>query len=111
MDDFARSTDSKPSVTDIVPVVQPMYLWLLKKNKGPKSDKEREWSWDTDCNHGIVVRAHDEKHARRIASEHLNGDEQRYSKRKAWLLKKYSTCERILEDGPSGIILIDFNAG
>lgn len=89
-----------------------MALYLLKavattciRAEWPKG----QWIPSYDENHGLVVRAASEPHARRIAMEHsaASGDEHEA----VWLDAKQTTCEAINEDGEPSVILVDFLAG
>lgn len=75
-------------------------LWHLY----PVNANDERWGWD--CNHGFVIRAPDEKTARKIAAEHL-GDEGEDS----WLSPTFSRCEELKAEGRTTTILCDFNAG
>ena len=74
-----------------------MKLWVLGLAEG-------EGGWD--CAYGFVVRAKDEAHARKLASEQA-GDEGA----DAWLLPSRSTCEELTTRGEQEVILRSFVAG
>lgn len=76
-----------------------MKIWLLKRvenNRAPVYD----------CNDGFVIRATSEGEAREIAAAQ-RGDEGAA----VWRTAEGSSCEELVADGDSGIILRDFHAG
>lgn len=74
-----------------------MRLWLLKR----RLDRP-----EYDAADGFVIRAEDEFHARAWAAANA-GDEKPIT----WTESALSTCDPLEQDGKSGVILIDFNAG
>jgi hypothetical protein len=59
-----------------------------------------------DANNGFVIRAETEQHAREIASQQ-RGDEGSST----WLDPRRSSCRELTADGPTEVIIRDFNAG
>lgn len=75
-----------------------MRLWLLDRavpNGAPLYD----------CAHGFVIRAEDEIAARRLA-DGFAGDEG-----PRWTDPTFARCAEVTMDGPTAMILRDFNAG
>jgi hypothetical protein len=74
-----------------------MRLWLLKRRYAIPV---------YDCNDGFVIRAGSEVTARFWASQKAADEGPN-----TWIDTTHSTCEPLEQDGESGVILIDFNAG
>jgi len=71
-------------------------LWILRRKKDrPQYDV---------CD-GFVIRAATEQQARALA-DWKHGDEGQI-----WMLPEEAFCEELTTDGPSMILLVDFNAG
>ena len=87
-----------------------MKLWKLTPNGGDKA--EGAWSPWYDKAFGFVVRAEDENEARVIADSNAGAENETWGTDKVhpWLDPRQSTCEELLPDGPSGLILQDFHA-
>ncbi len=93
-----------------------MNLWLLRP---ADRDNPMDDPWDPWFNKafGFVVRAETEEDARRFADCDA-GEENRGTflgkkiteTNAPWLDPKYSTCERLLDDGEAGIIIKDFSS-
>lgn len=81
-----------------------MRLWILKPIEVDKNGNPWEGSYDVAC--GFVVRAYSEEDARSISSRN-RGDEGN----DAWLDSERTSCNQLLENGMSGLILQDFKAG
>ena len=78
-----------------------MKLWLMKPVDGCIiNDPWRPWY---DCAFGFVVRAADERAARKIAAQECGAEGDR-----AWLNEKRSSCIELLPEGEPGLILRDF---
>ena len=77
-----------------------MRLWLLKR-----TDADLRSSFGYDEAHGFVVRAIDELHARAFVSD-MGGDEPR----ETWTDDRRSTCVELTCDGPTEMLLRDYNA-
>jgi hypothetical protein len=87
-----------------------MKLFLLE----PRQDLPHNGSpWDPwyDKCFGMVVRAENETHARKIADANGGSEtitqpwQDKQKQPNPWLDKKYSTCEVINEDGDAGLVL------
>ena len=84
-------------------------LYLLKSRTDLASNKNPWEPW-YDCTFQMVVRAHDETEARKIAGEY-GGEEVRQAKSKrinpddVWGSDKYSTCEELTADGEPDLII------
>jgi hypothetical protein len=74
-----------------------MKLWILKR-----LTDHPEW----DVNNGFVIRAETAEAARVLASQQ-RGDEGAGT----WLKSEWSSCHELTIDGPSEVVLTDFNAG
>jgi len=93
-----------------------MKLYILEPSQKLKKG-DNPWNPWYDKAFGFVIRAETEEKARKIAHENA-GDENRgaflekeIAKTKSpWLDKKYSTCNELLADGESELIIRDFNA-
>ncbi len=93
-----------------------MKLWLLRPVED-LPDGEDPWEPWYDKAFGFVVRAATEKEAREMAHAE-GGDENRgvFSGKKIanttspWLDPKYSTCERLIQDGEIGVLMSDYKS-
>jgi hypothetical protein len=77
-----------------------MKLWLLR----PVDETLEPWMPWYDRMFGFVVRAKDERTARRLASSRA-GDEGP----EAWLAADHSTCVEVKPDGPEEVLMEDYN--
>jgi hypothetical protein len=77
-------------------------LWLLTARKDLPEDDNPWDPWYEKC-HEMVVRAPNGIMARHIASENA-GDEGK----DAWIDRRYSTCESLLVDGESELIICHY---
>lgn len=93
-----------------------MKLWLLKP-RSDIADGVSPWSPWYDKAFGFVVRAKTEHDARMIADQN-GGDEtcdgeydwNKENKCHPWIDARFSTCEELDSNGPSGVIIRDFAA-
>ncbi len=76
-----------------------MRLFLLKK-------RETIGGYDYDEAQGMVIRAEDWRHARRLAAKEAEKEGGH-----TWMDAKLSSCKRLNMDGPSGVLLRDVLSG
>ncbi len=88
-----------------------MNLWLLQpidpvaaRRVGHAGGDMKRWTWD--CAYGFVVRAENEEAARALAADEA-GDEGG----DAWSDPKFTTCERLEDNGEAEVVIRDFCAG
>ncbi len=91
-----------------------MKLWILRPVEN-LPDSDNPWEPWYDKVFGFVVRAATEKEAREMANAE-GGDEKRgeflgnkiANTTSPWLDPKYSTCERLTQDGEAGVLMRNF---
>ena len=85
-----------------------MNIYLLQKRKDlPDNEKENPWYPWYDKQHGVMVRAKNERGARKLAARCCQDEGI-----SAWLCEKYSTCEHIKTLGVTkSVILKDIRYG
>lgn len=66
------------------------------------------WS-EYDTNYGIVVRAESESEARAFAQAVISDEKGIHAD--AWLNPRVTSCDVLPQDGDTGVIIVDFNAG
>ena len=81
----------------------------LKSNRGSNDDP---WYPEYDTINSLVVRAENEKRARKLADS-ISQDEARnvINCPNPWLDSNYSICSELLSDGKEEIIIVDCNQG
>ena len=77
-----------------------MKLWLLE------GIKDRD-IWDIHV--GFVIRASNEAEARRIAQD--EADEEWNKEEDYWMDAQKATCEELIAEGETGVIIADYKAG
>lgn len=76
-------------------------LWWCVEGKDP-------WQPHLDKAFGFVVRAGSEEEARWLAHESAGAESSTLEGVHPWRDASYSTCEELPEEGPPGVVLVNF---